>query len=330
MLRARWTQGGIEVVDVEPPSLVAGWVRLRVTGCGICGTDLHLWRRELPAPVGGCPGHEIAGVPLDGPAGVPQRVHAVEPTTWCGRCEQCTSGRRNLCSTGGLLGIALPGGLAEWVDAPSECLHTVADGVPAAVASLAEPVAVCVRALRLARLELNSRVLVIGAGTIGLITALLARDRAARTAIVVRHPHQAERARAFGVLAVSEADAAAWARDQAPDVVIETVGGHAETLVQAVRLCRAAGRVVVLGVFSGVAPVDALGLLLKEITLVGSNTYATGRRGSEFRAAVELLPRYTNELASLQTHRFPLARVAEGFATAADKKSRAIKVTIHP
>jgi threonine dehydrogenase-like Zn-dependent dehydrogenase len=330
LLRAGWTQSGIEVVDVEPPPLRSGWVRLRVVGCGICGTDLHLWRRELPAPVGGCPGHEIAGVPVDGPDGVREQLHAVEPTTWCGRCDACVSGRRHLCATGRLLGIALPGGIAELVDAPAECLHPVAASVPETVASLAEPVAVCVRALHLAELETDSRVLVIGAGTIGLLAALLARDRAGETAIVVRHAHQAECARALGVAPVPEADAAAFARAHSPDVVIETVGGHADTLVQAVQLARAAGRVVVLGVFSGVRPVDALGLLLKEITLIGSNTYGTGRRGPEFRAAVELLPRYASELAPLLTHRFPLARVAEAFATAADKKSRAIKVTITP
>ncbi len=328
MRQARWTATGVEVVEVEPPPLRPGWVRLRVAGCGICGTDLHLWRRELPAPVGGCPGHEIGGVPTDGPAGTREQLCAVEPTTWCGRCDPCVSGRRQLCASGRLLGIALPGGLADFVDAPAECLHPVAAGVPPSLVSLAEPLAVCVRAIHLARLETDSRALVIGAGTIGLLAGLLARDRAAEAAIVVRYPHQAERARALGLVPVPESDAAGFARERAPDVVIETVGGHADTLVQSVQLVRAAGRVVVLGVFSGARPIDALSLLLKEVTVVGSNTYGTARRGPEFRAAVELLPRYAAEIAPLQTHRFPLARVAEAFQTAADKKSRAIKVTI--
>ena len=70
--------------------------------------------------------------------------------------------------------------------------------------------------------------------------------------------------------------------------------------------------------------------MAKEATVVGSNTYGTSRRGSEFRVAVDLLSRFAGELAPLQTHRFPLERVEQAFSTAADKRSGAIKVTIAP
>jgi threonine dehydrogenase-like Zn-dependent dehydrogenase len=329
MRRAQWGEQGIRVVDADPGPLPSGWVRLRVAACGICGTDLHLWRRELPAPPDGIPGHEIAGIPIG--SGAPaEGLCAVEPLTRCGTCDYCLSGRQQLCRQSRILGIGLPGGLAETVDVPAHALHPVPAGVSARVASLSEPLAVCVRAVHRAGLETASRVLVLGGGSIGLLAGLLARDRAAAVGVTVRHPHQREAARELGVEPLAEEEARAWARENAPDVVIETVGGTADTLNDAVRLCRAGGRVVVLGVFAGQRPVDALGLLLKEIELVGSNVYGTARSGSEFRAAVGLLPRYRAELERLQTHRFPLDRVADAFTAAADKKSGAIKVTVEP
>jgi threonine dehydrogenase-like Zn-dependent dehydrogenase len=328
--QARWTADGLELAELEPPPLREGWVRVQVQACGICGTDLHLWRRELPAPAGGCPGHEIAGIPLAGPRGTPERLHAVEPRIWCGRCELCASGARHLCARGGLLGISHPGGLADVVDAPAACLYPVADSISPALAALSEPLAVCVRALHLARPDVDSRVLVIGAGTIGLLAGMLARDRAAEVALCTRYAHQDDAAKALGIASVRESEVAAWAREHAPDVVIETVGGHADTLSVAIASCAPTGRVVVLGVFAGPRPVDARALVLKEVAVIGSNTYGTTRRGSEFRAAVDLLPRHASELAPLLTHRFPLARVSEAFACAADKRNAAIKVTVTP
>ena len=70
--------------------------------------------------------------------------------------------------------------------------------------------------------------------------------------------------------------------------------------------------------------------MMKELTIIGSNTYGTGRRGLEFRAAVDLLPRYRSEIEPLLTHRFPLTRVADAFECAANKQTGAIKVTIEP
>lgn len=329
MLQAQWTEEGIGVFDVEPGPLADGAVRLRVSACGICGTDLHLYRRELPAPPGGVPGHEIVGTPIQG-GDFADGLYAVEPIQRCGACALCAAGRPHLCPQGRLLGIALPGGLAELVDVPAYTLHPVDASVSPRVAALAEPLAVCVRAVNLAELTLSSRVLVLGGGTIGLLSALLARDRAAQVAITVRHAHQRALAESFGIRALGEDEVALWALDREPDVIIETVGGGADTLLQATRLCRRAGRVVVVGVFSGGQPIDALGLVLKELSLVGSNTYGNDRRGSEFRSAVDLLPRYRAELEALQTHTVPLREVDRGFAVAADKKSGAVKVVVTP
>jgi threonine dehydrogenase-like Zn-dependent dehydrogenase len=239
-------------------------------------------------------------------------------------------GRRHLCPQGRLFGLNAPGGLAEFMDVPSTSLYPVDRALPPVVAAIAEPLAVCVRAVRLADPAPGSRALILGGGAIGLLAGLLARDRAAEVGVTARHPHQREAAAKLGLVPLGEGEAERWAEDREPDVVIETVGGEADTLDAAVRICRAGGRVVVLGVFAGLRPVDALLLMAKELTVMGSNTYGTNRRGTEFGAAVELISRYRREIETLQTHRFPLSALEEAFQCAADKRSGSLKVTILP
>ena len=330
MRQARWTENGVEVAEVAPPELPPDWVRLRVAACGICGTDLHLWRRELAAPLGIAPGHEMTGTPLAGPRGLADGLYAVEPIHVCAVCDFCVSGRRQLCEKLSIIGVLRPGGLADFVDVPADAVHLVHPSVSPLVASFAEPLAVCVRGISLARLSDDSRVLVIGAGAIGLVSGMLARDRAREVAITARHPQQREAARRLGLVPLAESEVKAWVAAAQPDVVIETVGGHGATLLDATRWCRAGGRIVVLGIFSSRAEISAFNIATRELEIVGSNMYGMGRRGPQFRSAVRLLPRYAAELAALQTHQFGLDQIEEAFRCAGDKTSGAIKVTVVP
>ncbi len=328
MLQSKWTDDGIELAEVEPGPLAPGHVRLKVAACGICGSDLHSFRHFLPTRPGDTPGHEVVGTVLDGPAGLADVLYAVEPHTRCGVCDLCLSGKHHLCNEGALIGTRIPGGMSEFVDAPAYTVHPVDPSVAPLPASFAEPLAVCVRAVTMARLEVDSRVLVIGAGAIGLLAALLARDRCARVAISARYEHQRRAAADLGVEAVAEADLMSWASENGPDVVFETVGGEADTIGQAVKAVRKSGRVIVLGVFTREVSLNGLLLVVKEVELLGSVLYGPSRRGSDFAAAVSLLPRYQPDLAPLQTHQYPLRAIHQAFDTALDKTTGAIKVTL--
>jgi threonine dehydrogenase-like Zn-dependent dehydrogenase len=331
MRRAVWTDEGLEVVADEPGPLEPGWVRLRVEACGICGSDLHFWHGHLRRPLSTSPGHELAGTVVDGPAGLSDQRYAVSPNVTCGRCAFCRSGRTNLCSKGGPgLGLGRHGGLAELVDAPLENLAPIPDGVDAVTASLTEPLAVTVRGVGLADVQADERVLVLGAGTIGLCAALVARDRAAEVAISARHPHQRAAAEQLGVTVLDEADALAWGKEQRPDVVVESVGGAADTVGDAVRVVGRGGRIVLLGTFDGPRTVDLQRLMMKEVRLLGSFCYGSGPREPEFATAARLTGRWSSELAALATHQLPLDQVAEAFRTASDKGTGAIKVTLVP
>jgi threonine dehydrogenase-like Zn-dependent dehydrogenase len=125
MQRAVWGKDNFTVEEYDPGPLEAGRVRISVSACGICGSDLHTWHADR-RPVGLAPGHEFVGTILDGPAGLDDVLYAVRPNISCGACKYCRTGKYNLCAKGGPgFGLAAHGGLAQTVDAPVENLAPV-------------------------------------------------------------------------------------------------------------------------------------------------------------------------------------------------------------
>jgi 2-desacetyl-2-hydroxyethyl bacteriochlorophyllide A dehydrogenase len=330
--------GRIELARRPRPEPGPGEVRLRVEACGLCGSDLHFWRGGPMCP-GVAPGHEIAGCVEalgDGVEGwrVGDRA-AVEPLASCGECHACRSGRDALCPRLAIFGVHRDGGFAESVAVPAHRLFRVPDDLPPAVAALAEPLAVGVHGLRLGRLAPGQRVLVLGAGSIGLLAARAARALGAGEVwISARHPQQAERARALGATRVlTEAEAApaalAGTAGGAPvDLVVETVGGRADTLAAATAAVRPGGVISVLGLFTGAVRLEPLALFLKEATLVWPNCYGRGPEGADFARAVALVDALRAELEPLVTHRVPLAEARRAYELAGDKASGAVKVCV--
>jgi threonine dehydrogenase-like Zn-dependent dehydrogenase len=341
MVRAAvWNdQGSLDVVDRPVPDPKPGWVRVAVSAVGICGTDLHFFSGAFPSPAGLLPGHEIGGtVDIVGDGGpepglTAGQAVAVEPLVTCGRCPHCRSGNYTRCATRMLLGVTGRGGMAELMTAPATSIYPLPDGVTAADGALVEPLAVCVRGVRRAGVGLGDRVLVLGSGTIGLLSALAARTAgAAEVAVTARHPHQQAAAATFGADAVfGSADAAAdGLGDSWADVVLETVGGRASTVAEAVRLARPGGSIGMLGIFDRDTRLPGLDFSTKELRLVGSNCYARAGARSDFDVAVSLLDRHVDLVRSIVTHRFELDEVNDAFRTAADKTSQPIKVSIQP
>jgi threonine dehydrogenase-like Zn-dependent dehydrogenase len=299
---------------------------MAVQACGICGSDLDAWSRRYQPVPGLSPGHEFAGTVLQSTAPLPDRLYTASPLTACAHCQDCESGSPQHCKSLQIIGIHRDGAFADTVDVPVRNLVAVGDGVDPLVASMAEPVAVVTRAIGLAGAEVGSRVLVLGAGAIGLIATLLLRERAGTIGVVARYPHQRELVSRFSATAVSEGELAAWGDEYEPDVVIITVGGGLD-INQAIRAARPGGRIVLLSVL-GERSIDFAALLTKELSLIGSHAYGSNRRGPEFVAAADVLGRYSAELAALQTHQFPLDDVQAAFELASDKTSGAVKATI--
>ncbi|PZF81668.1 zinc-dependent alcohol dehydrogenase family protein [Jiangella anatolica] len=182
--------GEISVRDVPDPAPGPGDVIVAVGACGLCGTDLHIAAGEFPpSPYPLVPGHEFAGVVAEvGPGvttglAVGDRV-AVDPSLFCGHCRQCRRGRGNLCENWGAIGDTVDGAFAEYVAVPAANCYRLPDGLTFAQGALIEPVSCAVHGLRRLGVEPGERVLVLGAGTMGLITTQLLAAAGARVSVV--------------------------------------------------------------------------------------------------------------------------------------------------
>ena len=191
MLAARWhARRDIRIDEVpEPGTPPPGWVRMKVAACGICGTDLEEYTEgplmipvDEPHPLTGgiAPltlGHESVGVVVEAAADVelePGTPVAVETNVFCGTCYWCRRREFQLCEKLGSLGLMGDGGLAEQMIAPAYTCFPYRN-VAATTAVLAEPLSVAVRAVRRGGVRVGSSVAIVGAGTVGLLTAQGAR-----------------------------------------------------------------------------------------------------------------------------------------------------------
>ena len=324
----------VDVIERDLTDPPPGWVRLRVAGAGICGSDLHSYRRGGPAV--NTPGHEVGGVVEAVGEGVELETGAsvsVEPVAVCFRCYECLIGQTWHCQNRVFLGGDGAGGMAEAMLAPATSVYRLPDRVSPEDGSLAEPVAVAVHAVSEAGIRLGTRTVILGAGTVGLVNLLVAR-RAGATEVYLtaRHPFQAEMARALGATAVfPDGETARKELKGLPvDAVIETVGGSAPTIEEGISLVRNRGTVVMLGAFGSEVSLPATPLLLKEVRLVGAVCYGRPGPRTEFGLATDLLEELIEPLQPLVTHTFPLDRAPEAFRTADDKSSGSIKVRLLP
>jgi (R,R)-butanediol dehydrogenase/meso-butanediol dehydrogenase/diacetyl reductase len=323
----------IEVREAEAPSAGAGEVVLRVRACGICGTDLHFYHGDLPAMASLSPGHEFSGEVVELGDGVEgfaegERV-AVEPIIRCGRCTYCQTGQYQLCPKRVLIGAFHQGALAEYIVVPAYTLYRLPDELDFDLGAFAEPMAVSVHGVHLANVSAGDKVLVLGTGTIGLTSIMAARAAGAGEIIATyRHEHQGKAALAVGADRIVSPDEVDPLQSESIDVVIETIGGKAPTLEQALHVVRLGGWISVLGLFTQNVPLNALSLMRKEARIVGGITYCRPGHHSDFDVALGILKVNQESARALITHKFALDDVAKAFETAADKSSGSIKVQV--
>jgi (R,R)-butanediol dehydrogenase/meso-butanediol dehydrogenase/diacetyl reductase len=296
----------MRIVDVDSPDdPAAGEVLIRVTHCGICGTDAHEWdhggpmaplNRRHPASGHVGPmtiGHEFTGVVEGAGPGVDaltvgQRVVAGAGQS-CGECRNCLAGRTNLCDSYFTFGLNIHGGMAEHVVVPASMCVAVPDACPSLRAALAQPLSIAMHAVSRAGLEVGDDVLVVGAGGIGALVIAAAADR---DGIRVHVVDLAEgRLRAARELGADETALIDRADDTPPfphlDVAFETSGTEAG-LALALASVRRGGRVVVLGLPGRPIPVDTRRAVVDEIDLITSSAHVCA---VDLPAAVELLAR---------------------------------------
>ncbi len=342
MLAARFYGGkDIRVEEMPDPVPGPGEVLVRVRAAGICGSDLHGYRRGGPATAPRTPGHELAGEVAAVGEGVTEfapgdRV-GVEPLVGCGQCAHCRAGDYHLCARLEHIGGARPGGFAQLTVAPADRLYPLPDHVSMEDASILDVLAVAVHALSRVPVAPGERVAVIGSGAIGLSIAQMASISGGAVAVLGRRDGPlrvaAETAGAAGIRLDRDPVAAArdWSGGEGADVVFEAVGGTADTLDLALRLAAPKGRVGVVGSFQEPQTLDVRVPMRRELSLIWVWSYALRGSRPEFAIALDLLARGALQAAPLITHRFPLERIAEAFAAADDKTvGNSIKVIVNP
>ncbi len=309
MRAVRSTAGSPGVIEVDEPA--GDWTVLEVGAAGICGSDLTLVGWNLPVTLG----HEIAGT-------VGGKGYCVEPTVRCGDCDQCRSGATARCRGAGphgLIGVAFDGGLADRVAVPSACLVPLPDGLEVRNASLVEPLAVSWHALRAVNAEAGERVLVVGGGSVGLLTVAACRAMGLDVDLDARHDHQRIAGERLG---------AGLPRGEY-EVTVEAAGTDS-ALAVCVQKAAPGGRIAMVGVSHDDRRIPGIPFLMNELTMVGCNCYDNGPRGHEFTQAAEALAADPEIAATVITHRFPLSEAAGAFRVAADRSAGAIKVVLEP
>jgi len=321
--------GDLRVEEVPEPQPGAGEVLVRVRAVGICRSDLHLYETGAIGSIHQgrplVPGHEAGGVTLEDAPGLPAGTRvAIEPTRPCRKCPACARGDYHVCPT--LRFLSLPptdGAMQEVVACPPEWLLPVPDSLPDHLMPLVEPLAVALHAVRLAG-EPAGMVVILGAGAIGLLLVQLAVRTAAQVIVSEPLPERRALAHALGAAAVldpTEPDFGprlweAVGHWGAP--VVFEAAGRVETIAQAVQAAAPGGRVVVVGIPEEADRVEfpASVARRREIALLFSRRYRHC-----FAQAIDLLATGRVQGAPLVTHRFPLERAAEAFASASARRA---------
>jgi threonine dehydrogenase-like Zn-dependent dehydrogenase len=265
------------VRDVPAPAPAAGEVIVDVARGGVCGTDvefytgemayLHTGRESYPVRIG----HEWMGVvsavgdAVDR-AWLGRRVTA-DTMIGCGTCRRCVAGRHHVCSRLTEIGISRgrAGGLAEQVAVPSAGLRSLPDSVDDAMGAMVEPGGNAFRAVRGAGLVSGERLLVLGAGTIGLLAAMFARAEGVEVHVLGRSARSLDFARSLGFDGV-------WTSETLPDLPWDAVidaSNAVDLPARAVELVEPGRNVVAIGLAGEPSLVDTRTIALRDVALVG-------------------------------------------------------------
>jgi len=304
----------------EPTELV-----MKVSYCGICGTDLHATREGLTtACCGQILGHEYVGEiaevgkEADGDWKVGDRVCAL-PFIGCGKCLACVSGQFFQCMNKKVSGVNDPGGFADYVTTGSRETILIPDSLDLETAALVEPLAVSLHAVRKADLKAGSRVLIMGAGPIGLTVALWAKFFGARDVVVSELADtRAALAKQMGANHIIKPDLSKGSEDlleqfndltgAAPDVIFECVGAPG-LLQQCMEMAPYGGKIIPVGVCEKPDNIMPFLGLIKELNI----QFAIAHTKDDFETSIAMLAEGRINIAPMITNVITLDELPDAF-----------------
>lgn len=348
---------------IRPASLPSGWVELRPRLAGVCGSDITLLKGHASPylrPLTSFPavlGHEVVAELADSGTRV-----VVEPTLSCAArrlppCQMCAMGQSEDClrrrdpglGAGLMLGFhsRLPGGWSQQMWAPEEQLVVVPDAMPDERAVLTEPAAIVLNGLRQVDWHAAKEVLVVGAGTLGLLAAALVSELYPATTITVqaRHPRQAQLAHELGAAHVLRGG------DGVPDVhrvtgeplrtmpgyapyyprgfdVVIVAAGSTSAIAASLRWAAPGAQVLMLG-GAGHVSLDLTPVWSRHLRVLGS--YGYGESGVDtFRAVLSLFSVMHQPLEALVTHQFGLRQHKQALNLVTVQRQEVVKAVFRP
>jgi alcohol dehydrogenase len=313
--RAVIFDGALRVIERPQPTPAADEALIRMRLGGICNTDLELLRGYRG--FSGVLGHEFVGDVVEGPPEWVGRRVVGEINISCGECDLCREGVPTQCRRRQTLGLgSYDGAFADVFRLPARNLVAVPDAIPDDAAVFTEPLAAACQILEAVHVRPAERIVLIGAGKLGLLVAQVLRLTGADLTVIVRHERQARLLRQWGICAVGRAALS----DGEADVVVDCTGtpdGFADTL----DLVRPRGTVVLKSTYAGTPQADLTRIVVSEIRVVGS-------RCGPFGVALRLLEQGLIDVQSLVDTRYPLAEAAQALEHAAQRG--ALKILLAP
>lgn len=324
--------------DKEVPVSRDGSVVIEVKSCGICGSDIHNW--ESGQPVGLVMGHEFSGVVVDPGARKDlvkgDRVTGL-PISPCGKCEACHSGNVQYCpdTWSEAVGLALtnPGGYAEYTSCRPDMVRKIPSNVSFDAACMVEPSAVALHAVNLANIKIGDKVLIIGGGIIGLMSAEFARlAGAGYIAIVETNKKRGKKAVSYGK--VNEYFDATK-EDTIPTLITKTNGGfdkvieccgNSSAVSEALMTVEPGGTIVLVGVSSTPITIPTVVGVMREVTIQGAIAYTS----QEFDTCLKLIASKKLNVVKYIDDLVPLESTQESFERLTSGKDSAVKIILKP
>ena len=339
--------GEIVVEEVPTPSPGAGEVLLKVDMAALCGTDQRVLRGEKAVDVE-IVGHEIAGTVESVGEGVDTSCigqrYAVQTVVGCGACKACREHHQIFCTEGfKAIGYAWNGGFAEYMVVPKpaveqNCLIELPDDMSPALGTMLEPISCSVNGLRYLPLEEMERVVILGAGIIGVYDGLVAKARGVEDVLIInRSQPKLDIIRELGLpfeylVNSSETDPVDWVMEHTDGQGVDGVvaSASAKELVNvALRMLKLGGHVSVFAGFDRadpLAPIDLNLIHYRELHVHGANSSV--RR--DYLEAIDLLESGKIDGEALVTHTFPLDDIQEAIRVQADPEEHSLKILVQP
>lgn len=330
------TPGFAELVQKEIPRPAETQVLIAVKAASVCGGDLHIYKGKHPsAPPPVALGHELAGDVVEvgrkvTSVRVGDRV-TVEPVIACGECPPCLRGEYGYCDHLSYHYRRGQGAMADYFVADQRYVFQLPAGMPYETGALIEPLAVAVHAVKRAKIGVGERVVIIGAGPIGILVCAVAKAAGAREIIVA----DIAEARLQMACTMGATRAINSQQEDVVDVVREMTGGRGlsrsiecvgseKTFEQAMRCLSKGGIATIVGIFEQpMIQVPATLFVSQEITVQGAQGYCW-----DFETALALAG--VIDLGRLVSHVFSLEEVDQALKTALDRNARPVKVVLKP